>query len=118
MDVDNDFITVQQNKNIRTMIGLDFVGLSGYIFSAQYLESAVFITREADVYLPGDAFDFNEFMDECEEVLALIFGYRNYIVKQAQGIDQKCRALRRKRLVASKQDSREYLPPTFYSPER
>ncbi|KAG1455204.1 hypothetical protein G6F56_007121 [Rhizopus delemar] len=130
MDADDDFITIQQNKNIRTsksilssiftlnsgepVIGLDFVGLSGYLFSAQYLESAVFITREADVYLPGDTVDFDEFMDECEEVLALIFGYKNYIVKQAGAIDQKCRVL----LVASTEDSREYLPPTFYSPKR
>ncbi|KAI7900862.1 uncharacterized protein BX663DRAFT_553837 [Cokeromyces recurvatus] len=134
MDVDDDFITIQQNKNIRTsksilssifslnsgepVIGLDFVGLSGYLFSAQYLESAVFITREADVYLPGDTVDFDEFMDNCEEVLALIFAYKNYIVKQAGAIDQKCRLLRRRRLVASTEDSREYLPPTFYSPKR
>ncbi|KAG1039172.1 hypothetical protein G6F43_012566 [Rhizopus delemar] len=134
MDVDDDFVTIQQNKNIRTsksilssiftlnsgepVIGLDFVGLSGYLFSAQYLESAVFITREADVYLPGDTIDFDEFMNECEEVLAQIFGYKNYIVRQAGAIDQKCRALRRRRLVASTEDSREYLPPTFYSPKR
>ncbi|KAI8984307.1 hypothetical protein BDF20DRAFT_911423 [Mycotypha africana] len=134
MDADDDFITIQQNKNIRTsksilssiftlnsgkpVIGLDFVGLSGYLFSAQYLESAVFITREADVYLPGDTVDLDEFMDECEEVLALIFAYKNYIVKQARDIDQKCRALRRRRLVASTEDNREYLPPTFYSPKR
>ncbi|KAI8065981.1 hypothetical protein BDF21DRAFT_402092 [Thamnidium elegans] len=134
IDTDDDFITTQQNKNIRTsksilssiftlnpneqVIGLDFVGLSGYLFSAQYLESAVFITREADIYLPGDIVDFNLFMDECDEVLTLIFGYKNYIVKQANAIDQKHRVLRRKRLVASTEDSREYLPPTFYSPKR
>lgn len=98
MDVDDDSIIIQQNKNIRTsksilssiftlnsgepVIGLDFVGLSGYLFSAQYLESAVFIIREADVYLPGDTIDFNEFIDESEDVLALIFGYGNYIIKQ------------------------------------
>lgn len=133
MDADSVFITIQQNKNIRTsksilliistlnsgqsVIGLDFVGLSGYLFSAQYVKNAVFITKEADVYLPGNTVDFGTFMDECEEVLALIFGYKNYIVKQAGSIDQKGRALRR-RLVASTEDNREYFPPTFYSPKR
>lgn len=133
MDADNVFITIQQNKNICTsksilssistlnsgesVIGLDFVGLSDYLFSAQYLKSTVFITKEADVYLPGDTVDFGTFMAECEEVLALIFGYKNYIVKQARPIDQKCRVLRR-RLVASTEDSQEYLPPTFYSLKR
>ncbi|CAO3698861.1 unnamed protein product [Rhizopus stolonifer] len=134
MDVDNDFITIQQNKNVRTsksilssiftlnpgepVIGLDFVGLSGYLFCAQYLENAIFITREADIYLPGDTVDFDEFMVGCEEVLALIFGYKNYIVKQARAIDQKCRLLRRRRLTTSTEDTREYLPPIFYSPKR
>lgn len=98
MDVDDDSIIIQQNKNIRTsksilssvftlnsgepVIGLDFVGLSGYLFSAQYLESAVFIIREAGVYLPGGTIGFNEFIDESEDVLALIFEYGNYIAKQ------------------------------------
>lgn len=95
IDVDYDFITIQQNKNIRTnksilstiftlnsgepVIGLDFVGFSGYLFRAQYLESAVFITREVDVYLPGDTVDLDEFMNNCEEVLASIFEYKNYM---------------------------------------
>lgn len=97
---------------------LDFVGLSGYLYSAQYFSGAVFIIREADVYLPGDAVDFDEFMNECEEVFEIIFKYKNYIVKQARGIDQKCRALRRKRLVGRTEVSREHLPPTFFSPKR
>lgn len=134
MDVDDDCVTIQRNKNIRTsksilssifalnsdeaVIGLDFVGLSGYLYSAQYLAGAVFIIREADVYLPGDAVDFDEFMNECEEVFEIIFKYKNYIVKQARGIDQKCRALRRKRLVGRTEVSREHLPPTFFSPKR
>lgn len=117
MDVDDDCVTIQRNKNIRTsksilssifalnsdeaVIGLDFVGLSGYLYSAQYLAGAVFIIREADVYLPGDAVDFDEFMNECKEVFEIILKYKNYIVKQARGIDQKCRALRKKRLVGS-----------------
>lgn len=82
MDVDNDYITIQQNKNVYTsksilssiftldsgapVIGLDFVGLSGYLFSAKYLEGAVFITREADIYLPGDTLDLEDFMDKLD----------------------------------------------------
>ncbi|KAI7904579.1 uncharacterized protein BX663DRAFT_586171 [Cokeromyces recurvatus] len=134
MDVEDDFITIQQNKNIRTsksilsnifpleghntVIGMNFVGLSGYFFNANFIDAAVFVNKVADVYLPGNDVDLMDFMDDCETILSIIFAYKKYMVNQAEEVNRKYQALRRRRLVASIEEKSENFPPTFYSPKR
>ncbi|CAO3651397.1 unnamed protein product [Cunninghamella echinulata] len=74
---------IQQNKNIRlnksiltrliiftdstdiTVIGFDFVGLSGYSYSLKIIEDAVAVikTTDGDVFLPRDAEEFDDLLN-------------------------------------------------------
>ncbi|KAI9481606.1 MAG: hypothetical protein EXX96DRAFT_618539 [Benjaminiella poitrasii] len=116
MDVEDDFITIQRYKNIRTsksilsnvfslethsaVIGMGFVGLSGYFYSATFIDGVVFINKVADVYLPGSDVDLLEFMlVDYETIFGVILAYKKYVVNQANETNRKYQNLRRKRLV-------------------
>lgn len=53
---------------------MDFVGLSGYFYSATFIDGVVFINKIADVYIPGSDTDLMEFMlDDYETIFSIIF---------------------------------------------
>ncbi|KAI7855312.1 hypothetical protein BDC45DRAFT_505925 [Circinella umbellata] len=140
MGSDDNYLSLQQNKNIRTMksvlgsllatvnqmdvvLGIDITGVSGYMFAVLPYEGVTFatnVTKNETVFLPVNKYDLNDFFDKKKYVLPLLFTYKDIIMKQAQAIDMHCREAVRERSVdyESLRLPEYQLPPTLYSPKR
>ncbi|KAI9260591.1 hypothetical protein BDA99DRAFT_86111 [Phascolomyces articulosus] len=93
---DDIYLISQQNKNIRTMksvlasllattnhidvvLGMDIVGVSGYMFAVLPYEGVTFATNVTDdkiVFLPVNKYDLDDFLDKKKYVLPLLFTYK------------------------------------------